>query len=263
MSSTPLSIVIPAFDEASRLPASLYRIAEFLADRRNTTEILVVDDGSRDDTRRAAEEASARLGLRLRTVSHARNHGKGRAARTGMLAATGDRLLLTDADLSVPMEFLDVFLARCDAVADMVIGSRHLAASILARRQSPMRERLGAAFRTIAASAVAPGISDFTCGFKLFRRAAAARIFGLQRIDGWGFDVEICVIARSLGLVIAEEPVTWTNDPGTRVRLVRDVLRSGSELARIRWNMLRGRYQPDEAAQLLSAGADGAEPTDP
>lgn len=259
-----LSIVIPAYDEAPRLPATLAAVAGHVRSRELDAEILVVDDGSRDATADVARRHGADHALALRVLGHAPNRGKGYAVRVGMLAARGDAVLLTDADLSVPLDHLDAFRERLAAGADAVIGSRRIAGARIAVHQPPQREWLGGVFRGLAAFAVAPGTSDFTCGFKLFTREAARAVFARQRLWGWGYDVEILFLARRLGLRVAEAPVTWSDDRRSRVRLWRDVPRSLADLARIRWNALRGRYDaPGDAARDPSAGSAAAAPRSP
>jgi dolichyl-phosphate beta-glucosyltransferase len=238
-----LSVVIPAWNEAARLPDTLAALARFLGPRRGETELVVVDDGSTDGTAEVVREACARLGLALCLLRHEPNRGKGYAVRRGALEARGERILLMDADLSVPLDHLPRMEARLAEGCDVVIGSRHLEGSRIAAPQAPLRQRLGALFRMLALLLIAPGTSDFTCGFKLFRREAARAIFSRQRLWGWGYDVEILLVARRQGLAVGEHPVVWSDDPRTRVRLGRDALRSAADLLRIRWNDLRGRYR--------------------
>lgn len=234
--------MLPAYDEAERVAPSIGRIAAWVAARGADAEVLLVDDGSRDGTGAVAAREAARLGLPLRVLRHEPNRGKGAAVQAGMLAAHGRAVLFTDVDLSVPIETLDRFLARLEEGADAVIGSRHASGARVLRHQPVLRERLGAIFRDLARILLVPGVDDFTCGFKLFRHDAAQAVFARQTLPGWGFDVEILLIARRLGLRTVSEPVDWTNDERSRVRLGRDVLRSALELVRIRWNDLRGLY---------------------
>lgn len=237
-----LTIVIPAYDERERLPRTLEAVAEHFGPARSQVEVLVVDDGSRDGTAQVAAAEGERLGLLLRVISYAPNRGKGHAVRCGMLEAKGEAVLLTDADQSVPIAAVGRFLARLPEGPEVVFASRQLAGSRIAVHQPRLRERLGGVFRDLA-RAVVPGVSDFTCGFKLFRADAARRIFRLQRLWGWGYDVEIALIARRLQLFLVEEPVEWQDDARTRVHLVRDVVRSAADLVRIVWNDRRGRYR--------------------
>ena len=238
-----LSIVIPCFDEAERISLALERIATFLADNSLPAEVVVVDDGSRDATAEVAERSAAELGIALRVLRNPTNRGKGFAIRRGALAARGKACLLTDADLSVGIDHLGPFLARLKPEVDAVIGSRHVDGARIAVHQPRYRELLGAAFRALAKRFLSLEASDFTCGFKLFSRDAAREIFSRQTLWGWGYDVEILLIASRLGMVLVEEPVEWRDDARTRVRLGRDVLRSAHDLLRIRWNDLRGRYR--------------------
>jgi dolichyl-phosphate beta-glucosyltransferase len=238
-----LSIVIPAYDEVERIGDSLRRIAEHLGGRRAEVEMIVVDDGSRDGTARAAERAGAELALSLRVLRESRNRGKGFAVRLGMCEARGDAVLFTDADLSVSIDHLDRFLPRLSEGIDAVVGSRRAPGATILLHQPALRERLGTVFRDLARRLVVPDVTDFTCGFKLYTRAAAQRIFSRQRLWGWGFDVEIALIARRQGLSVVEEPVAWVDDARTRVSLGRDAVRSALDLARIRWNDWRGRYR--------------------
>jgi dolichyl-phosphate beta-glucosyltransferase len=246
--SPALSIVIPAYDERNRLPRTLESVAKHLRSEDLPSEVVIVDDGSSDGTPDVARAEGERLGLPLRVLSHAPNRGKGFAVRRGMLEARGAEILLTDADESVPIASLDRFRARLREGADAVIGSRQTHGAHIAIHQARVRERLGGVFRNLSRVLV-PGTSDFTCGFKLFRREAAQRIFARQQLWGWGYDVEILLIARRLGVRVVEEPVEWSDDAQTRVRLGVDVLRSALDLARVAWNDRRGRYGASDPAR--------------
>ena len=239
-----ISVVIPAYNEARRLPATLDRVGAYLAAQGVAHEILVVDDGSSDGT------ADVARGEAVRVLRHEPNRGKGYAVRRGMLAAAGARRLMTDADLSTPIEDLPKLEARIDRGFDVAIGSRAVAGATIEVHQPAYREAMGRAFNVLVQALLLPGLSDTQCGFKLFTVRAAEVAFGTCRLDGFSFDVEALFVARRRGLRIAEVPVVWRNDAATRVGLG-----GGSaaflDLLRIRLSALRGDYGP----------AGGGEPT--
>lgn len=211
-----LSIVVPAYNEAERLPASLARIQAWLAQRPETAEIVVVDDGSADATRAVATAALADW-PRHTVLRNEPNRGKGASVRRGMLAARGAIALFSDADLSTPIEEYDKLRAAHDAGADIAIGSRALPDSDIQIHQPWLRESLGRCFNVFVQAFVLGGIRDTQCGFKSFRQACIGPIFGRQTIERWGFDVELLYLARRLGYRIAEVPVVWRNDLATKV----------------------------------------------
>jgi dolichyl-phosphate beta-glucosyltransferase len=228
-----LSIVIPAHDEALRIGPTLDRILSW-ADRRSfPVEVLVVDDGSADDTTGVVARR-ARGEPRLSAVGYPGNRGKGFAVGFGVERSSGDLILVTDADLSTPIEFFDGLL-RALRDADIAIASRAHPASRVPRRQPFYRETMGRVFNVLVRSMVMNGFRDTQCGFKLFRAAAARDLFRRRRIDGFSFDVEILYLARRSGLRIAEVPVDWYNDEATRVDAVADSARMFVDLLRIRW----------------------------
>jgi dolichyl-phosphate beta-glucosyltransferase len=230
-----LSVVIPAFNEAERLPRTLNRVRQYLEVRGRPYEIVVVDDGSKDATAALAEDAGARV------VSNGNNRGKGFSVRRGMLLAAGARRLMSDADLSTPIEELEPLMARMQEGYDVVIGSRALAGSRVEVHQPWLRELAGRGFNLLVRALVLPGLHDTQCGFKLFTAAAAQAAFGAARLDGFCFDVEALAIARLRGMRVAEVPVVWRNDAATRVSGLRGA-QAFADLARIRWNQWRGRY---------------------
>lgn len=236
MSEPALSVVVPALNEEERLPRTLERIASHLARRGGAWEVLVVDDGSRDGTAERAEAAGATI---LRNEA---NRGKGFAVRRGMLAARGARRLMTDADLSTPIEELDRLGARMDEGADVVVGSRALPGSRIEVRQPWYRENSGRLFNVFVRALAVPGVMDTQCGFKLFSAAAAREVFSAARLDGFCFDVEALFLARKMGYRIAEVPVVWRNDAASRVSLLRGFL-AFPDLLRIRANDWSGRYR--------------------
>jgi dolichyl-phosphate beta-glucosyltransferase len=234
-----LSVVIPAYNESARLPRTLERLDAYLRAAHPDHEILVVDDGSTDSTAAAARAAGLRA---LTVIDYAPNRGKGHAVRRGMLAARGVRRLMTDADLSTPIEDLERLSKAIDAGADVAIGSRALPDSNVEVRQPWYREAMGRLFNVCVRLLVLPDLRDTQCGFKLFTAAAAEAAFGPAILDGFSFDVESLYIARGRGLRIAEIGVTWRNHEATHVSL-----RRGGEafvdLLRIRTNGARGRYR--------------------
>jgi dolichyl-phosphate beta-glucosyltransferase len=239
VSAPRLSVVIPAFNEARRLPATLARVREHLVARGRPYEILVVDDGSSDGTAEVARSA----GEDVRVLRHEPNRGKGYAVRRGMGAATGARRLMTDADLSTPIEELARLEAEIDRGFDVAIGSRAVAGARIEVRQPAYREAMGRVFNRLVQLLLLPGLADTQCGFKLFTARAAEAAFGACRLDGFSFDVEALYVARRRGLRVAEVPVVWRNDAATRVSL------GGGgaaflDLLRIRLAALRGVYGP-------------------
>jgi dolichyl-phosphate beta-glucosyltransferase len=239
-----LSVVIPAYNEAARLPRTIEKVERFLAGRPH--EIVVVDDGSTDGTVEAAR-AAARGGLVV--LTNEGNRGKGYAVRRGMLAASAPRRLMSDADLSTPIEELARLESFLDRGYDVAIGSRALAGSRIEIRQPWYRENMGRVFNLCVRALAVPGLRDTQCGFKLFSARAAQAVFAAARLDGFSFDVEALFIARRLGYRIAEVPVVWRNDAATRVGL-RGGFQAFPDLLRIRVNGWRGCYdprRPDEA----------------
>jgi dolichyl-phosphate beta-glucosyltransferase len=239
-----LSVVIPAYNEAERLPATLERVRAYLEGRGEDYEIVVVDDGSADAT--AARAAAAGV----RVVRNDGNRGKGYSVRRGMLLATGARRLMTDADLSTPIEDLKHLERALDAGHQVAIASRALPGSNVEVHQGAFRELSGRAFNLLVRALLLPGLRDTQCGFKLFEAGAAEAAFSRCRLDGFSFDVEALYVARLRGLRVAEVPVTWRNDAASRVTLGRGLL-AFADLVAIRWNAVRGRYREASSASAL------------
>jgi dolichyl-phosphate beta-glucosyltransferase len=233
-----LSVVIPAYNEAARLPPTLQRICGYLRSQGRPFEIVVVDDGSSDGTAAVAEREGAPSATVVRVEP---NRGKGHAVRLGMLRARGALRLITDADLSTPIEDLALLRARLEEGYDVAIGSRALSASNVEVHQPWYREMAGRAFNHFVRLAALPGLFDTQCGFKLWRDEAAREAFSLGRLDGFCFDVEALFIARRRGRRIAEVPVTWRNDSATRVGAFRGMV-AFADLLRIRANARAGFY---------------------
>ncbi len=239
MTAPALTVVIPAYNEKARLPATLAKIAPYLRAAHPDHEILVVDDGSTDGTADVARAAGLPS---LSVIGYAPNRGKGYAVRQGMLDARGTRRLMTDADLSTPIEDLARLASALDTGADVAIGSRALRTSNVELRQPWYREGMGRLFNVFVRLLVLPDLRDTQCGFKLFTASAAETAFTRARLDGFSFDVETLYIARRRGLRIAEVGVTWRNDEATHVGLRRGG-QAFLDLLRIRANAARGRYR--------------------
>lgn len=228
-----LSIVIPAYNEESRIVESLEGIASYLSGQPYTYEVLVVDDGSTDRTLEICQ-AFASMHPWLKILHQPVNHGKGFAVRTGVLSAAGENVLVCDADLATPIEELDGFWRFQKEGAEIVIASRPLRESHLVKRQPFYREFAGRAFNLAVRAMAVHGIHDTQCGFKLFSREAAQSIFPLCSLRGFGFDIEVLHVAQRLGFRIKEAGVHWYHKPGSKISLLRDGLRMLLDLFRIR-----------------------------
>lgn len=234
-----LSIIIPAHNEAKRLPPSLEKIDTFLQRQDYSSEVIVVENGSADSTFQIAKAFEQKM-PNLR-VFHEEARGKGLAIKRGMLEAQGEYRFLCDADLSMPIEQVNRFLPPALGSLDVAIGSREVEG---AQRfnEPPYRHFIGRIFNTMVRLLVLPGLQDTQCGFKCFRDEVAETVFPLQHLDGMSFDAEVLFIARKKGFKIVEVPIDWYHDPDSRVRLVKDSLRMGWDLLSIRWRDVMGKY---------------------
>jgi glycosyltransferase involved in cell wall biosynthesis len=220
-----LSVIIPAYNEERRLPGSLEKIADYLLrEPRRPAEILVINDGSTDGTAEAARQRARQLAgpnLRIRVLDNPGNRGKGYSVRHGMLEASHDWLLFTDADLSAPIEDLER-LAQAVAAGgvDVAIGSRALDRSLIGVHQPRFRETMGRIFNLAVRFTTGLSFADTQCGFKLFRREAAHKIFSRQLLERFGFDVEILYLAKKFGFRVKEVPVHWDHVEGTKVSML-------------------------------------------
>lgn len=234
-----ISLVVPAYNEQSRLPGTLEKMRAFLARQSFNYEVLVVDDGSADGTAALVEEAIPGFpGLGLLREPH---RGKGHAVRQGMLAARGQYVMFCDADFSMPVEEVVRFPAAMAGGYQIAIASREVKG---ARRigEPPHRHLMGRVFNLIVRLLAVPGLQDTQCGFKCFTQEAARKIFRLQVIDGFGFDVEVLYIARKMGVGITEVPISWYYSPSSRVDPIRDTLRMVNDVLQVRANDRRGLY---------------------
>jgi len=242
-SPVKLSVVIPAYNEEKRLPATLERVCSYLGESFDGSwEVVVVDDGSKDGTAALVEKWQKRES-RVRLVRNPGNRGKGYAVRNGMLAAAGEWRLFSDADLSAPIEEVSKLLATvAKEHAVVALGSRAVDRSLVSVHQSAFREFSGRFFNTIMRLATGLPFLDTQCGFKLYAADAADAVFRRQLLDGFSFDVEDLVIAKRLGFRCVEVPVRWANVEGTKVSAWSGA-KSFLDLLTIRWNAIRGRYK--------------------
>lgn len=236
-----LSLTIPAFNEEMRIGKSIDHILNFLQSQRYSFEVIIVNDGSRDRTEELVRDRFGR-DESVKILRQAHNQGKGEAVKLGMLSAAGKYLFFTDADLSVPIETLPTFLERLEVNCDVAIGTRRKTGASIEIHQPFYREIMGRTYTMLSNWILASHVSDFTCGFKGFRREAARVLFSLQKIKNWSFDSEILFLARLKEYQIEEIPVTWSADKATKVKLWRDVASSLFGLMKIRAHQCLGRY---------------------
>lgn len=233
-----LSIVIPAYNEEKRIVKTLNRIVEYMDNK--DYEILVVNDGSKDKTVEVVEEVKEAVNNKVRIINNPGNKGKGYSVKNGMLYAKGDLLLFSDADLSTPIEELEKLLPFVEWRYGVVIGSRALKESDVKVHQPFYRELMGKFFNKIVRLLAVKGIRDTQCGFKLFTREAADKVFKLQKLDGFSFDVEILYLAKKLGFKIKEVPIIWVNDEETKVSSIKDSAKMFLDVLKIKfWDLTK------------------------
>ena len=242
-----VSIVVPAFDEEARLGDSVRKILRYVGGEGIKAELIVVDDGSRDRTTEVAEEAIAEFGgVKARVVRYEENRGKGFAVRTGLLSATADIALFSDADLSTPIEEMHKLVDPIAAgVFDVTFGSRALDRSLIGTHQPWRREQGGKVMNLVIRTLSGLPFSDTQCGFKAFDMVKFRPLLERMTIDRFGFDVEFLFVARFNGLRLLEIPVRWNNVEGSKVSVIRDTRRMFSELSQIRRNARKGFYDAE------------------
>jgi dolichyl-phosphate beta-glucosyltransferase len=233
LSAPQLAVIVPAYNEADRMPPTLRRLHEYLSAQPYTWSVTVVSDGSRDETE-AIVRAFAAEHPGFGVIAYQPNRGKGYAVRRGMLEVEGELLLFSDADLAAPIEEVEKLLPMIEQGYRIAIGSRPLKESRLEVRQPLYRELLGRAFNFAVQTLAVRGIRDTQCGFKLFTRDVARDVFERCKLDGFSFDFEALMIARDLGYTIAEVPIRWSHQEGSKVSLLRDGPRMLRDLIRLR-----------------------------
>lgn len=235
-----VSIIIPVFNEQTRLEDSIKEIFDFLQNSKIDSEVLIVDDGSSDNTLAILKDLKKKYPIKI--IEHAKNAGKGAAVRSGVNNSNGEIILFTDIDLSVPIEFAKVYLDNLTDDVDVIIGTRADPNSRVEIKQFWLREMMGEFFTFLSNSILQVGASDFTCGFKMFRKRAAETIFNRQMINRWAFDAESLFIAKKHHFKIKEIPIVWRHRGGSKVRFPMDMIEAFISLIKIRIYDIQGKY---------------------
>lgn len=235
-----VTVIIPAYNEQNRIGRTLQAVSDYFLKKDLTRQIVVVDDGSRDNTLSVVQELRKEIGD-LTVVGYSPNRGKGYAVRTGVKASQGKYVLFTDADNSTPIEEFDrIYPILKDN--EVVIGSRYTKGSNIVVKQPKHRILIGRLANRLIQTLLLEGIKDTQCGFKAFQCQAAHEIFCRACVDRFAFDIELLSIARLLGFSIKEVPVSWYDSPDSRVRPIKDTLNSVRQLLHIKLNLWLGRY---------------------
>ena len=235
-----ISVVIPAFNEEKKLELSLQKIIQYLEKNFENYEILVIDDGSKDNTPEIIQKYKEK---KVRMIQNPKNMGKGFSVKLGMINTKYDPLLFTDADLATPIEETEKFLAAINEGYNVIIASRNLENSKIEVEQPKYRQVLGKGFPFIVKTFLIADFKDTQCGFKMFTKEAAKKIFPRQTIQGWAFDVEIIFIAQELGYKIKELPVTWVDKGDSKLSPIKDSFKMFNEIIKIKYNSLKGEYK--------------------
>lgn len=241
------SLVIPAYNESARISASLEKILAYIEQNHWDAEVLVVNDGSRDNTADIVRQFAARNPI-VRLIENPGNRGKGYAVRNGMLQARGDIQIFSDADLSAPIYESMHLVKAIEGGAEVAFGSRWLEADTQTERQPILRQIAGRAYNILLRIILGLNYKDTQCGMKAFTREAADKIFSRQKIERWGFDPELLFIARKFHMKMIEIPVEWAHDDRSKINPVVDGFKMGLEMLKIRWNGMTGKYDnPDNS----------------
>ena len=236
-----LSVIVPAYDEAERIPKTLFAMDAYLSKVNYPYEIIVVNDGSRDNTAEVVLKA-AKIVKNLKLIDVKENHGKGSVVKAGMLVAKGDIRLFMDADNSTSVDQIETMLPSFKEGYGVVVGSRAVKGAKLEPPEPLYREFIGKTLNLIVQVLLLPGIWDTQCGFKAYTAEAAEEIFGVSKISTWGFDVETLALAKRFGCKIKEIPIHWVNDARSHVKFSGG-LQFLRDVAKIRWWLWMGAYR--------------------
>lgn len=236
-----LSIIIPAYNEEKRIGKTISAINEYLQKQNYAYEIIVSDDGSKDNTVKLVKNLGEKV-ENLRVIDNKENHGKGYVVRQGIMEAKGEYRLFMDADNATSVDQVENLLPFFKDGYDVVIGDRDLKESEIEKHQPRFKEILGDMANVLIQVLAVPGIKDTQCGFKCFSANFAENIFPKLKVDRWGFDIEILALARKFGYKIKTVPIVWINDEESKVSMS-GYIDTLKELFQIKWNLISGKYK--------------------
>jgi dolichyl-phosphate beta-glucosyltransferase len=261
MTAPTHTFILPAYNESERLNESIPKVQDYIRTRGYAAEVIVVNDGSTDATADVVRRFAS-LDPTIVLLENPGNCGKGYSVRNGMLHARGEVALFTDADLSSPITEGDKLFTALSKGADVAIGSRWLQRELQTERQPLLRQLYGRLFNLGLKVVLGLRYRDTQCGFKAFNRRAIETVFTRQQIERWGFDPELLFLADKFRLKTAEVPVEWAHDHRSKIHPVRDGLRMGMEVLKVRWNALLGRYRKPLLAIMVESATSSAAPAE-
>ncbi len=242
MNNIYVSVVIPTYNEEKRIGGTLDIIREYLKKHNFPSEIIIVDDGSTDCTLDIVKEKKKQCSANFQIISYSPNRGKGYAVKSGIKKAKGEYVLFSDADNATPFEEVSKLLAKVKNGYDIAIGSRYITGSQIKKKQSLFRRFMSRGGNLLFWLILGLKFKDTRCGFKLFKNYVAKHLFSLQKLEKWGFDTEILVLACKYKCKVCEVPVVWYDKSRSQISPIYDSLRSFKEIFQIKWNLIRGKY---------------------